>query len=131
MANNLVVQTQTPSNVDVPDIDSQGPKLSKTLANNSICCQYVSDPQFVKVQVDFSGKNVLALVDTGAGTSVANPKFLEKIPSHVTLNKYDYMTTVNGGQMSVLIVVQVDCTIAVCKASLRVQIIPGSCTNLC
>ena len=132
MANNPVVQTQPPSNVAIPDIESQGPKLSKTLANNSICCQYVSDPQFVKVQVDFSGKNVLALVDTGAGTSVANPKFLEKIPSHVTLDKseYDYMTTVNGGQMSVLGVVQVVCTIAGCKVSLRVQIIPGSLYEL-
>ena len=85
MAKNPVVQSKTPSNnVAVPDIDSQEPKLSKTMAN-SICCQYVSDPQFVKVHVGFSVKNALALVDTGAGTRAANPKFLEKIPSHVTL----------------------------------------------
>ena len=40
------------------------------------------------------------------------------------------MKTVNGGQMSVSGVMQVDCIIAGCKTSLRVQIIFGSLYEL-
>ena len=104
----------------------------KTLFNNSICCKDLVDPQYVKVELFSSGTPVYALVDTGAGTSVANPKLLSKLPSDIELRKseFDHMTTVSGDSMNISGVVDISGTIAGNPIKLAVQIIPESLYEL-
>ena len=104
----------------------------KTLFNNSICCKDLVDPQYVKVELFSSVTPVYALVDTGVGTSVANPKLLSKLPSDIELRKseFDHMTTVSGDSMNISGVVDISGTIAGNPIKLAVQIIPESLYEL-